>query len=60
MTGRARARARARATARDRVRGGKIINMALVIQAGANYITGGLFYKWGPNLLLKLGQGAPI
>ena len=48
MTGRAWARARARTMARDRARGGKIINTALLIPAGANYTTGGPVLQVGP------------
>ena len=43
MTGRARARAKARA------RGGKIINTALIIPAGAIYTTGAPVLQEGPG-----------
>ena len=56
MTGRARARGRARAG------GGKIINMALLIPAGALYSTGAPVSQGGggPNLALKRDQGVLI
>ena len=46
MTGRARSRARARA--RARARGGKIINTALLIPAGAICTTGASVFQGGP------------